>query len=212
MKLRGEFIIGGMACAMGIAVAAAVLRDSGPEVTEFGNYTLERPARDDLPPAPEYPGNSLLNEIWVAGLPTPEEETEAHKCLSEALYFEARGEPVVGQIAVAEVILNRADHPRFPDSVCGVVNQGKNNKKGCQFSYVCDGQPEKYSEKDAHERARRLAGFMLKHGTWGIARGATYYHTTAVSPKWARKFEKLAHIGDHLFLAPAEDIGESSDG
>lgn len=120
-------------------------------------------------------------------------------CLAEALYFEARGETVKGQFAVAEVIMNRVKSDRFPDTVCAVVNQGTGRKHQCQFSYTCDGYKEVIAEKKAHDRVSKVARTVLDGTVGGLTDGATYYHTSAVKPRWSRSFTKTAKIGVHLF-------------
>jgi spore germination cell wall hydrolase CwlJ-like protein len=132
------------------------------------------------------------------------------KCLSEALYFEARGESVKGQFAVAEVILNRVDTQSFPSDVCGVVNQGVGNgKHACQFSYKCDGLPEDISEQSAYQRAGKIARIMLNGEARILTKGATYYHSTAVSPSWARKFTQTAKIGVHKFYLDQRQLSSN---
>jgi len=122
------------------------------------------------------------------------------RCLSEALYFEARGESLRGQFAVAEVILNRRDSRAFPNTVCGVVNQGTGGAKyACQFSYNCDGKPEVITERAAYERVAKVARIMLDGEARVLTKGATYYHTVSVNPSWARKFTQTARIGVHKF-------------
>ncbi len=123
------------------------------------------------------------------------------RCLSEALYFEARGETVKGQIAVAEVILNRVSSSRFPDTVCGVIRQGTGRKFACQFTYTCDGRPEHVGEPAAFTRVGKIARMMLNGAPRNLAGGATFYHTTAVNPRWASKFRRTARHGVHLFYA-----------
>ncbi len=121
-------------------------------------------------------------------------------CLTEALYFEARGESVKGQFAVAEVILNRVDSRSFPRTVCSVVRQGTGNgKHACQFSYKCDGKNENMTEKGAYHRAGKIAKLMLEGEPRILTKGATYYHSTAVNPSWARKFTNTTKIGVHKF-------------
>lgn len=128
---------------------------------------------------------------------------EQWSCLTEALYFEARGESLRGQVAVAEVILNRVASKRFPNSICGVVNQGTGKKFQCQFTYTCDGHPERINEKDAFVRAGKIARMMMEGAPRNLSGGATYYHTTAVRPKWSRQFRRTARHGVHLFYSPA---------
>lgn len=120
-------------------------------------------------------------------------------CLAEALYFEARGESIRGQFAVAEVILNRVDSPSFPNSICGVIHQGTGRKYACQFTYTCDGYPEVIREKSAFTTVSKVAAIMAKGGARPLTDGATYYHTRAVSPSWSRKFARTASIGVHHF-------------
>ncbi len=121
------------------------------------------------------------------------------QCLSEALYFEARGESISGQIAVAEVILNRMESHKFPNSVCGVVHQGGTERYACQFSYHCDGRKETFSEAVAYERAGKIARIMLDGRPRNLTEGATYFHTDGVSPRWARRMTMTAEIGTHIF-------------
>lgn len=120
-------------------------------------------------------------------------------CLAEALYFEARGESVKGQFAVAEVILNRVKSKRFPNTVCGVVNQGTGKKYQCQFTYTCDGNPEEIAEPRAFERVGKVARTVLLKAPPRLTGGATYYHTSNVRPSWAGKFVETASIGVHRF-------------
>ena len=127
------------------------------------------------------------------------------KCLAEALYFEARGEPIKGQFAVAEVILNRVDSPKFPNSICRVVNQGTGRKHGCQFSYTCDGKLERVFNRAVYDQIVGIAGVMIDGGIRELSGGATYYHTTSVQPSWARRFEHTATIGIHKFYKPVKN-------
>jgi spore germination cell wall hydrolase CwlJ-like protein len=136
----------------------------------------------------------------VNALPRADGDNE-WRCLTEALYFEARGENLKGQYAVAEVILNRRDSKKFPSTVCGVIGQGsKSGKKyACQFSYKCDGYAEVYSEKNAYFQVGKVARIMLDGKSRDLTKGATFYHTGAVSPRWSRKFERTAKVGNHFF-------------
>ena len=120
-------------------------------------------------------------------------------CLTEALYFEARGEDLDGQIAVAEVILNRVDSRKYPDTVCAVISQGAKRRNACQFSFKCDGQPETFREKAAYVAVGKVARIMLDGRDRVLTQGATHYHTTRVKPGWSRRLTKTAHIGSHIF-------------
>ncbi|NVJ96398.1 MAG: cell wall hydrolase [Marivivens sp.] len=121
------------------------------------------------------------------------------ECLAEALYFEARGESLKGQFAVGEVILNRVDSSAYPNSVCGVVNQGTGRLHACQFSYTCDGRAEAINERAAWEEVGKVARLLLDGAPRDLTAGATHYHTRNVNPSWARRFPQTAAIDSHLF-------------
>ncbi|QDY69122.1 cell wall hydrolase [Qingshengfaniella alkalisoli] len=174
-------------------------RDAMDSVDEGGIRALVQPQRDfsDL----DY------SKAWLSQQPAPE-GGKALECLSEALYFEARGESVKGQFAVAEVIMNRVKSGSFPDTVCGVIKQGTGKKYQCQFTYNCDGYPETIREKGAYAQVKRVAGVVLAGAPLALTQGATYYHTTAVSPSWARKFFRTAAIGVHRFYRRSERVAQ----
>lgn len=130
------------------------------------------------------------------------------QCLAEALYFEARGEPLDGQAAVAEVILNRVDAAQFPGSVCGVVRQGARSGRGCQFSYACDDLPDAIRERGAYAQVGKVARLMLEGAPRGLTDGATYFHTPAVRPSWTRRFEETARIGSHIFYRDPQQVSQ----
>lgn len=125
----------------------------------------------------------------------------AEQCLAKAIYFEARGEAVRGQIAVAQVIMNRVFSPFYPNDVCGVVNQ--RNSRGCQFSYTCDGIPEVVTEATAWTRAKRIAHDMLIGKLWmpEVAK-ATHYHAYWVYPDWVSEMKRISRLGVHTFYRP----------
>ncbi len=148
-------------------------------------------------PAPRHAGVQFTR-AWLDAQPTPK-GGNALKCLSEALYFEARGETVKGQFAVAEVILNRVKSARFPDTVCDVINQGTGRKYACQFTYTCDGNAERIGEPQAFSRVQKVARAILDGRVAPLTDGATHYHTTAVRPKWASVYTRTARIGVHIF-------------
>ncbi|NNE52651.1 MAG: cell wall hydrolase [Sulfitobacter sp.] len=135
---------------------------------------------------------------WVDAQPKPKRSDE-WRCLAEALYFEARGETVKGQFAVAEVIMNRVKSKRFPGSLCKVINQGTGKKYQCQFTYTCDGYAEVIAEPRAFARVGKIARAVLDGRAPELTEGATHYHTTAVNPRWARVYTRTARIGQHLF-------------
>ena len=121
------------------------------------------------------------------------------QCLTEALYFEARGEDHRGRVAVAEVILNRVDSSLYPDSVCGVVQQGQHRKNACQFSYNCDGKSNRIGNRKVFNQLGRIAARMMAGADRVLTEGALFYHNTSVRPRWARKMVRTARIGSHIF-------------
>ena len=121
-------------------------------------------------------------------------------CLTEALYFEARGETLAGQVAVAEVILNRVDRPDYPNTVCKVVRQGASGARyACQFSYNCDGKSDAMTERGAYRHVGKVARAMLDGRARTLTDGATHYHADHVRPRWAKRFPRTAEIGEHIF-------------
>ena len=121
------------------------------------------------------------------------------QCLSEALYFEARGESVRGMFAVGEVILNRVDSDAYPDTLCNVINQGTGRRFACQFTYTCDGKPETIGEPRSWERVGKVARILIDGAPRALTGGATHYHTKAVNPSWAQRYPRTASIGFHYF-------------
>lgn len=95
--------------------------------------------------------------------------------------------------------MNRVASSRYPNSVCGVINQGTGRKFACQFTYTCDGKAEVISEPKAYEQLGKIAKIMVSGAKRPLTKGATHYHTKAVRPSWARKFPKTASIGFHHF-------------
>lgn len=144
------------------------------------------------------PVEVTYSRAWLDNQPKPEGD-ENFRCLSEALYFEARGETVKGQFAVAEVIMNRVKSGRYPDTLCGVIRQGTGKKYQCQFTYTCDGRKEVIAEKQAFERVSKVARTIIDGVSQELTNGATHYHTTSVRPSWSRVYKKTAKIGVHIF-------------
>ncbi|HVL20143.1 MAG TPA: cell wall hydrolase, partial [Amaricoccus sp.] len=128
------------------------------------------------------------------------------QCLAQAIYFEARGEPIDGQFAVAEVVLNRVDDPRFPGTICGVTRQGAGSGRGCQFSYVCDGNSDVMKSAVSRDRAEKIASMMLAGRARTITEGATYFHTRSIRPDWSHRFTRTAAIGHHYFYRQARRV------
>ena len=122
------------------------------------------------------------------------------ECLTAAVYYEARSESLDGQRAVAQVVLNRARHPTYPNTICGVVYQGSQRRTGCQFSFTCDGSMQRGIRNEAAwETARQVAAAALAGYVYGPVGLATHYHTTAIRPWWAPSLTRAITVGAHVF-------------
>ncbi len=137
------------------------------------------------------------------GLLDEKARAKSEKCLAEAVYFEARGEAVRGQIAVAQVVLNRAFSGFYPTTVCGVVYQNKHRHLACQFTFACDNVADVVREPDMWDRAKRIAKAMLDGQLWLPEVGkSTHYHAYWVHPSWVSEMKKTYKFGVHTFYRP----------
>ena len=132
---------------------------------------------------------------------------EALVCLALNVYHEARDQPFIGQVAVAQVVMNRVHDDRYPDNVCEVVMQGPTYswkpdfpvRHRCQFSWYCDGKSDKTPDSTAWEKAL-LISYGVYHGNLDdFVEGATHYHASYVLPEWAETKTKVVQIGEHIF-------------
>ena len=127
-------------------------------------------------------------------------------CLAQNIYYEARGSNRADRIAVADVVINRVEDSRYPDSICEVVQQGRKHSDGrmvrnmCQFSWYCDGKSDWPTNLDAWVDAQQIAYNIVQ---WregrGLTEGATHYHANYVAPEWARDLQLVGRIGVHIF-------------
>jgi Cell Wall Hydrolase len=137
------------------------------------------------------------------GLFDEKSRAKSEKCLAEAVYFEARGEAVRGQIAVAQVVLNRAFSGKYPETVCGVVYQNKHRHLACQFTFACDNNKDVIREPDMWERAKKIAKAMLDGQLWlPEVDKSTHYHAYWVRPSWVSEMRKMYKTGVHTFYRP----------
>ncbi|MBX9824421.1 MAG: cell wall hydrolase [Xanthobacteraceae bacterium] len=136
------------------------------------------------------------------GLDT-KQRAKSEKCLADAVYFESRGETKRGQIAVAQVVMNRVFSGFYPGSVCGVVYQNAHRKLACQFTFACDGIPDVVREPDMWKQATEIARNMLDGKLWLPEVGhSTHYHAYWVHPAWVREMNRKQKIGVHSFYRP----------
>jgi spore germination cell wall hydrolase CwlJ-like protein len=145
------------------------------------------------------------------GLLDEKVRAKQEKCLADAVYFEARGEAVRGQIAVAQVVMNRVFSGYYPTTVCGVVYQNANRHLACQFTFACDGIRDVVTEPDMWDRAKRIAKATLDGRLWLPEVGkSTHYHAYWVHPSWVHEMKKMYRTGVHTFYRPRA-WGDGSD-
>ena len=180
-----------------IAVAYAP-SDDGTSPAPF-DAVIKEAASDPNLVLPDAPAT----HAWVnSPLPASADTTKELNCLATAIYFEARGEPEEGQLAVAQVVLNRVKNPAYPDTICGVVYQNKSKRNRCQFSFACDGRSDRVTDKSAWTKARELARRSVEEQSTTFideVGSATHYHATYVRPRWAGRMTKTDKIGRHIF-------------
>lgn len=199
-----------------VAVAQPALSDGYDAAQHFPGAALETAVADNAAPAPGTTGTMPLPDLPVpadavlaptAGIAAAHpfrlrgsaiDQSRALQCLTTAIYYEAASEPDAGQQAVAQVILNRVRHPAFPATVCGVVYQGS-DKRGCQFSFACDGSMSRVPMRRWWDRAQRVAAAALNGRVFAPVGLATHYHTYAVTPAWNRGLVMTDAEGAHFF-------------
>src|SRR6185436_12231010 len=140
--------------------------------------------------APKPATDSVMNQLLAE-----------HKCLAEALYYEARGEGTGGQKAVAEVVFHRMNHGNYGHSICAVVYEGK-DKPGCQFSFTCNADVLKRAKHPVEWRDAELMAAQILTGQVALKNstgGALNYHAVSASPDWAETMDRTAQIGNHIF-------------
>ena len=151
------------------------------------------------PPAPGVPPLSPAQRLHLEG----KDRAKAELCLSNAIYFEARDQPYIGQVAVAQVVINRVFSGVYPHDVCGVIYQNAQRHLACQFTFACDGKRKTINEFGSWARARRIARETLDGALYVQAVGtSTHYHATYVHPNWVHEMHRFAREGIHLFYRP----------
>ncbi len=120
-------------------------------------------------------------------------------CLAQAVYFEARSEPIIGQMAVAQVVLNRVRSKYYPDSICGVVFQNEHARHRCQFSFACDGLSDNPHNPVAWTNSVEISRQALAYQNDDVTLDATHYHADYVDPHWASVLKPTVRLGSHFF-------------
>jgi hypothetical protein len=161
--------------------------------------TAPKPAENQDTAKPKEPVE-LARGLTYRGETEREYQARQRRCLATAIYFEARGEPVRGQMAVAQVVMNRVRSSIYPDTICGVVFQGQWRRTGCQFSFTCDGRADVPKDKERWLLANKLAKEVTEGKVWLPEIGhASHYHATYVKPKWRRQMDHIKQLGRHIF-------------
>lgn len=177
------------------AEAAAEFR-----ATEPGSLAVRA---DALPQLSDFADIRGLSKLRVEHRRWAEARAEEHKCLAEAVYYEARSETRSGQLAVADVVKNRVKSKHFPNTICEVVYEGAERPFACQFSFACDGSMEDAPRDPAWQRSLDIAQLSLTSFVSDITENSTHYHTIEIEPVWAATLEQKATIGFHKFYRPS---------
>jgi spore germination cell wall hydrolase CwlJ-like protein len=151
--------------------------------------------------------NEIVKDIQVTLENTPYGLENDYHCLASNIYWEARNQSLGGKLAVGQVVLNRVDNTRFPDTICKVVKQTKYYPSGgidlhdCQFSWYCDGLSDVPFEHEMtiYEESFELAVNLLESRPIDVTEGATHYHNNKVNPYWADSLKRITRIDDHIF-------------
>ncbi len=192
---------------VGYRVYLAVSPDM--DMTAGSNYEIARVATVPLYLPENIDGKirmARVESLYNTASENPDHETleEAQHCLAQAIYFEARGEPVEGWEAVGQVVINRVRDKRYPGRICDVVFQGEYRRHRCQFSFACDGVSDRPYDKDSWQAVYKLSGKLLTRGVASqtvspIVGTATHYHADYVVPHWSSSLTPIRKIGRHIF-------------
>ena len=177
-------------------VAGSAQRDRQAELLTARLEQLRSPTGDNNLRRVSLSGPTAAQPFRLGGALDASRDLE---CLTQAAYYEARGEGRDGMKAVTQVVLNRVRHRAFPNSVCSVVFQGAGRRTGCQFSFTCDGSMRGRVNRAAWNRARDIASAALSGAVYARVGNATHFHTTGVSPRWRNALVRVSQVGDHLF-------------
>jgi spore germination cell wall hydrolase CwlJ-like protein len=177
----------------------------GKEIQIATNFYKKEPPKQDRGVSPMLAGlvtsekADVLAVAYAPAAPDYARQSPFDSILT-GIYFEARGETVKGQAAVAQVILNRVRNPTYPKTICGVVYQNEDWRNRCQFSFACDNIKDRVNSQYHWRIAREVAMAVTAGKIWLPQVGsATHYHAVYVRPTWARTMEKVGRIGLHVF-------------
>lgn len=178
-----------------LATAYADATPDYAEVSPFDSILAEKKTKRFVPTI-KGDHHDWATSVLPASVFTAKEQ----KCLAEAIYFESVTEPLKGQAAVAQVVLNRVRNPTFPNTICGVVYQNEDWRNRCQFSFACDRIPDRVTDKAKFKTAQDIALAVTAGKIYLKEVGdSTHYHATYVRPNWGRTMRKVGRIGLHIF-------------
>ncbi len=184
---------GALSAALGLAAAPASAADAAADL---------RPAL--VLPAPWRPLEAA-QAVGSLRVTPSDDRARAVECLAEAVYYEAADQPLEGREAVAQVVLNRVRHPRYPKSVCAVVFQGAARASasagGCQFTFACDGSRRRTPDLRGWRAAEAVAEQALDGFVLAAAGSATHYHALYVHPGWSASMTPVLQVGAHRFYS-----------
>ncbi len=185
-----------------VGSAVLILQVSGPGAGLMMSPASASVAPLEQPASPQF-RNLLFKAERIVRLVASEDKLgESLACLALNIYFEARGEPAIGKLAVGHVVMNRVAASSYPATVCGVVRQGGGiNRYRCQFSWWCDGKSDQPSDTVAWEESLLLARQILSGGSADPTAGALWYHADYVSPHWKDTLRKGPTFGRHIFYS-----------
>ena len=178
----------------GVDLSAIEISGHAETLTRFHtDYDIKNPLMRDVAMT-----NDLLG-VRPSVFDAAKFKSQEHRCLAEAVYYEARSETKAGQKAVAEVVQNRVKSKHYPNTICGVVYQGAERSTGCQFSFTCDGSTLKEPRGKHWERSKDVATLNITGGVKPFTERSTHYHTVAVNPHWSSNLRLTKQIGYHKF-------------
>jgi len=178
----------------GVDISDVEISDHAESLAKiYTNKKIKNPLMRDVAMTNDLMGVSA-NELAAAKF-----KSQEHRCLAEAVYYEARSETKSGQKAVAEVVQNRVKSKHYPNTICGVVYQGAERTTGCQFSFTCDGSTMKEPSGKHWERSLDVAALNIIGGVKPFTDRSTHYHTVEVNPHWSGNLRATKQIGYHKF-------------
>ncbi len=200
--MRQIWIAACLAASLLVGQAIAADRTQKAETAESKAEVLEQSAAAEGSKARPSPSEIITKPEAQAVDPVGKELLDdAITCLSRTIYWETRGDGAAGMEAIANVVINRLGHEGFPNTICEVVRQGR-EQGACQFSWWCDGRSDDAEEDESYAIAKEIARKALNRQLTDRTGGALYFHQRKVTPSWSANYIKTVGIGEHVFYKP----------